>query len=61
MNGTRTCVIISGTPTAGFTVIGPFKHPATATEWASAWEEDIDWWVAPLVPQSDREVPNPKE
>lgn len=50
------CVIISGTPSAGFTVIGPFKHPAIAHEWGNTWEDDIDWWVAPLVAQSDREV-----
>lgn len=55
------CVIISGTPSAGFTVIGPFAHPAIAAEWGNAWEEDIDWWVAPLVAQSTREVPNPEE
>lgn len=55
------CVIISGTPSAGFTVVGPFKHPAIADEWASTWEDDIDWWVAPLVAQSTREVINPEE
>lgn len=55
------CVIISGTPSAGFTVVGPFKHPAHASEWGDTWEDDIDWWVAPLVAQSDLEVPNPEE
>lgn len=49
------CVVVSGTPNIGFTITGPFKHPAMAADWASAWEEDIDWWVAPLVAQSTRE------
>ena len=61
MNEHGMCVVISGTPLAGFTVIGPFKHQALAAEWAQIWEEDIDWWIAPLVAQSTKEVLNPKE
>lgn len=50
------CVVISGTVADGFEVIGPFKHPALAAEWANEWEEDITWEVVPLVAQSTREV-----
>lgn len=52
------CVVISGTPNIGFTITGPFEHPSFAAEWASAWENDIDWWVSPLIAQSTREVRN---
>lgn len=55
------CVVVSGTIGEGFTIIGPFKHPAVASEWADAWEEDITWEVVPLVAQSTREVINPEE
>lgn len=50
------CVIISGTPSTGFVITGPFKHPSFASEWASVWEDDVDWWVASLVAQETRQV-----
>lgn len=50
------CVVVSGTPSDGFTITGPFNHPTYAADWASAWEDDIDWWIAPLVAQAAREA-----
>lgn len=49
-------VVLSGTPADGFEVIGPFKHPSYAAEWAATWEDDIDWWVVPLIAQSAEET-----
>jgi hypothetical protein len=54
-------VIISGTPTKGFSIIGPFSHAIFAQDWGDAWEEDIDWWVSELIPPTTREIPNSKE
>lgn len=51
------CVVVSGTVDQGFAIIGPFKHPAFAVEWADAWEDDITWEVVPLVDPRTREVP----
>lgn len=51
------CVVVSGTIDAGFTVLGPFKHPSYAAEWAATWEEDITWEIVPLVDPKTREVP----
>lgn len=53
------CVVVSGTIDGGFTVLGPFKHPAYAAEWASTWEEDITWEVLPLVDPKTKEVSGP--
>ena len=60
MNKHGMCVIVSGSIGEGFDVIGPFSHPALATEWAAAWEEDITWEVVPLIAQSTREIIQPK-
>lgn len=56
MNEHGMCVIVSGSISEGYDVIGPFSHPAAAAEWADAWEEDITWEVVPLVAQSTREI-----
>ena len=42
------CVVITGTPLAGFRVVGPFKQFHYADEWADEWLDTLDWWVAPL-------------
>lgn len=55
------CVVVSGTVEKGFTIIGPFPHPAIAAEWSDAWEEDITWEIIPLIDPKTREVPNPEE
>jgi hypothetical protein len=41
--------VVSGTPADGFNLIGPFPHAVLATEWANTWEEDIDWWILPII------------
>lgn len=41
-------VVVTGNPGDGFRVIGPFKQPHYASEWADTWLPDIDWWVLPL-------------
>ena len=41
-------VILAGSPAEGFRVIGPFKQPHYASEWADEWLDDLDWWVLPL-------------
>lgn len=51
------CVVVSGTLDTGFTLIGPFSHPAYAADWAQTWEEDITWEILPLVHPSTRETP----
>lgn len=55
------CVVVSGTVEKGFIIIGPFPHPAIASEWGNAWEEDITWEIMPLVNPKSCEVPNPEE
>lgn len=42
------CVVMTGNPVEGFEVIGPFKQPHYASEWADEWLDDLDWWVLPL-------------
>ena len=53
------CVVVSGTVEKGFIIIGPFPHPAIASEWGNAWEEDITWEIMPLVNPKSCEVPQP--
>jgi len=48
---------VSGRIDKGFTIIGPFPHPAIAAEWADAWEDDITWEVVPIVDPRTREIP----
>lgn len=57
MHTPTTCVLVSGRIDKGFTIIGPFPHPAIAAEWADAWEDDITWEVVPMVDPRTREVP----
>lgn len=48
--------VISGTPSEGFVIIGPFPHPAIAAEWAATWEQDVDYWVTEMISPADREA-----
>ena len=41
-------VILAGSPAEGFEIIGPFKQPHYAGEWADEWLDSLDWWVLPL-------------
>ena len=50
------CVVMTGNPVEGFEVIGPFKQPHYASEWADEWIDDLDWWVLPL--KHEEEVQN---
>lgn len=45
--------VITGNPIDGFEVVGPFKQPQYAADWADTWTDDVDWWVVPL--QSEEE------
>lgn len=40
--------VLTGTPVDGFEIIGPFKQPEYAADWADEWVPDLDWWVVPL-------------
>lgn len=46
-------VVVMGNPISGFEIIGPFKQPHYATDWAGEWAPDLDWWVAPLKSQEE--------
>ena len=35
-------VVVTGNPGDGFRVIGPFKQPHYASEWADEWLPDLD-------------------
>lgn len=48
-------IVVSGTPSTGFIFTGPFEHPAMASEWADAWEDDIDWWISEVLSPTSRE------
>ena len=50
------CVVVAGNPTEGFRIIGPFKQPHYASEWADEWIDDLGWWVLPL--KHEEEVQN---
>ena len=50
------CVVMTGNPVEGFEVIGPFKQPHYASEWADEWLDDLDWWVLPL--KHEEEIQN---
>lgn len=49
-------VVVAGNPSEGYQVIGPFKQPQYAAEWADEWVPDTDWWVLPL--KSEEEFQN---
>ena len=50
------CVVMTGNPVEGFEVIGPFKQPHYASEWADEWLDSLDWWVLPL--KHEEEIQN---
>lgn len=45
--------VIAGNPVDGFRVVGPFKQPEYASEWADTWVADLDWWVVPLESEEE--------
>ena len=49
------CVVMTGNPVEGFEIIGPFKQPHYASEWADEWLDDLDWWVLPLQSEETKQ------
>lgn len=49
------CIVMTGNPIDGFETIGPFKQEHYAAEWADEWLPDLDWWVLPLIHESEKQ------